>query len=109
MRKILKNLHFCLKHQSGMLTQRMKLDLRPLLLDGAQGGAVVNQQRRRIDRIERDPVRVGIHEFFQFVRVVARHPARQVEIAAQDARLHAIVVLQPVRHDLELQLSDRAQ
>src|SRR5659263_664366 len=64
-----KTLHFCLKNQSGMLAQRMELDLGPLLLHGTQGGAVIDQQRRRIDRIERHAVRVGLDEFFQFVGV----------------------------------------
>ena len=50
-RKTTKTLYFFLKNQSRMLAQRMELDLRPLLLDSAQGRAVIDQQRRRIDRV----------------------------------------------------------
>ena len=87
----------------------MKFDLRPLLLDRPQRGTVVYQQRRRINCVERDTVRVGIDKFLQLVRIVAGHPARQIELAAQDSCLDTVLVLQPVRDHFKLQLSHRAQ
>ena len=87
----------------------MELDLWPLLLYCAQRGAVVDQQRGGVYRIQRHPMGVSVHEFFQLVGVVTRHPARQVEVAAHDAGLDAVLMLQPVGHHLKLQLADRAQ
>ena len=107
--RIRRKLHFRLKNQPGVLAQRVELDLRPLLLDGAQGGAVVHQQRRCIDGVERDAVRVGVHEFFQLLRVITRHPARQIEVAGHDAGLDAVLMLEPVRDDFKLQLTHGAQ
>ena len=59
-----------------MLAQRMELDPGPLLFHRAQGGAVIDQQGRRIHRIERQAVRVGFDEFFQFVGLFTSDPAR---------------------------------
>ena len=54
---------------AGVFAQRVELDLRPLLLDGAQRRTVVDQQCGRVYRVQRHAVGVGIHEFFQLLRV----------------------------------------
>ena len=92
-----------------MLAQRMKFYFGPLLLYSPQGCAMVHQQSWSVNRIKGYAVCVGIHEFFQLVAVLTGHPACQVEIARHDARLDAVFVLQPVRHDLKLQLTDSAK
>ena len=95
-----------MKHQPGVLPQRVKLDFGPLLLHRTQRGAVVHQQRGGVDSVQRHTVGIGIDKFFEFVGVVARHPASQVEMTAHDARLDTVFMLQPVGHHLELQLAD---
>ena len=87
----------------------MELDFWPLLLDCTQGGAVIDQQSRRINGIQCHTVRVGVDEFFQLVRIVTGDPACQVEVAGHDARLHAVLMLQPVGDDFKLQLPDCAE
>ena len=91
-----------------MLAQRVKLDLRPLLLNGAQRRAMVHQQRGCVHRVKCHAVGVGVDEFFQLLRVFCSNPARQIEVAGHDAGLDAVLVLEPVRYHLKLQLTDSA-
>ena len=56
---------------------------------------------------------VGVDEALQLALAaigrIARDPARHLEPARHDPRLDAVLVLEPVRDDLELQLADRAE
>ena len=87
----------------------MKFDLRPLLFDGAQRGAVVDQERRRVNGVQGHTVCIGVHEFLQLIGVIAGDPARQIEVAGHDAGFDAVLVLKPVRDHFKLQLTNGAQ
>ena len=56
-----------LEHQPRVLAQGVKADLRPVRLDRAQLG-VLDQHRRRVDRVVGDAVLVRVDEALQLLR-----------------------------------------
>ena len=93
--------------------QGVEADLRPVFLHRPQLAGVLEQDAGCVDRVAGDAVGVAVDEALQFlgaaVGLVAGHPAGDVVARRQDSRLDALLVLQPVRHHLELQLADRAE
>ena len=73
-----------LEHQTRMLAQRVELDLRPIRFDGAQLGCVLDQHRRRIDRVVGHAVRVAVDESLELVDVVAGDPSCDLEARGLD-------------------------
>lgn len=102
-----------LEHQPGMLAQGVEADLRPLVLRDAQFGNMRRHVGRRIDRIMCDARCVEVDEALQLAlalgRSFGRDPAREPMTRADQARFHAVLMLEPVKDDFELQLPDRTQ
>jgi hypothetical protein len=92
-----------LEYQAGVFPHPVKPDRSPAFLRNAQFCPKRSQEGGSIDSVVGDPVRVRINETFQFPGILSGDPSRQLIFGGDKARVHAIFVLEPVSHDLELQ------
>ena len=74
-----------LEDPSGVLAQRVELDLRRELGGDAQLGFVGGHEGRRFDDVVGDPVLIRVDEAAQFERIVAGDPARELVARAGQA------------------------
>ena len=80
---------------------------RSCVTDSSPG--ILADEGGRIDRVVRDPVRVALDEQLQVARILRGDPPRDPDVRRRQPRLDAVLVLQPVHHDVELQRADRSQ
>ena len=73
----------------------------------------VDPRRRQVDQlaggVQRQVHRVLVAELLQLLRVVAADPARSSDADVLERGIHAVFVLQPVGHHVELQHAHRAE
>mgnify|MGYP006170205987 CR=1 FL=1 len=73
----------------------------------------VDPRRRQVDQlaggVQRQVHRVLVAELLQLLRVVAADPARRGHADVLERRIHAVLVLQPVGHHVELQHAHGAE
>src|SRR5687767_2502609 len=98
-----------LENEARVLAERVEANLRPVFLRGGELRRVAREKRGRIHHVVRDPVGVTFDEALHLAYVIARDPPRELVACRREACLDAILVLEPVRNDFELKLTDRAE
>src|ERR1700734_1796906 len=99
-----------IRRSSGKILPRLeKSDLRPALLGQAEidpCGGKIDQLAGVID----GKIVVGfVAKLAEPLLILQAHPSRHGDVDGFEHALYAVFILQPERHDLELQLADGAQ
>ena len=96
-----------------MLARLAELDVRPALERELQVDASRREINQRARVIEREVVVPLLAKLLELLRVLilflAIDPARSEHVDVVESRLHAVLVLQAERHDVELQRTDRSE
>src|SRR5690606_23083064 len=86
-----------------------KIQIRPALERELQVHARGRQVDQGAGMIHREILIRLAAKLLELLRVLSIYPARREYIHVVEGRLHAVLVLQPNRDDVELQLTDRSQ
>src|SRR5689334_24623497 len=70
---------------------------------------MTHEESRRLHYVVSDPVGIALDEALQLALVVARNPAGVFVTRGRKPRIDAVFVLEAMRYDFELELTDRAE
>src|SRR5689334_6553678 len=95
--------------KTGMFPQRVKTHFLPVVLRCRELRRMPREESRRLDNVVCDAMCVALDETLQLPFVFAGDPARKLVPCRREPRVNAVFVLEAVRNDFQLQLTDCAQ